>query len=561
MEKTKNPIIAIGLDSAQPSLLEKWMSQGYLKNLSRLRAEGIYGRLENFDASAVETAWTTFATGCTPEKTGFWAQMKFREGTYNFETRAAYEYEEYSPFYALGEEYRVAAFDVPQVRLNHKINGLQVGGWGAHSPQVPSASLPTSLFQEIVDKHGAHPGLHNDYSVCLDLEGTLLLEERFQTGIARRSTICQDLLEREKWDLFLTVFSEPHSAGHTFWQLSQPDHPLYEALSPRISHDPLLAVYQSIDNAIGEILTKVPDNAIVVFFSAHGTGAATIDLPSFVILPEFLYRFNFPGKYAIGYAKLSDPLPPPLTKMKWNYWERHLWGTKYDPNPIKSFLRRETPTRIFNLIEPFLDSTNKPDLISPFQLKRQGEKVVPWNPAQWYKPLWPTMKAFALPSFAEGYIRINLQGREPQGIVPPSEYNAICDELCEKLHALKDARKGIPMVKKIIRTRENPHDSNPKLPDADLVVVWQEEYATDVVESPDYGRFGPLPPYRAGSHRPEGFILACGPGIKPESSFPTGHALDIAPTILNLMGAPIPEYLDGKPIQLITNKTAIETSS
>jgi len=38
----------------------------------------------------------------------------------------------------------------------------------------------------------------------------------------------------------------------------------------------------------------------------------------------------------------------------------------------------------------------------------------------------------------------------------------------------------------IIRTRHTT-ERDPKLPDADLVVVWQEEHATDVVDSPDLG--------------------------------------------------------------------------
>ncbi|MEQ9359212.1 alkaline phosphatase family protein [Coleofasciculus chthonoplastes] len=558
MVEGKNPVIAIGLDAAEPSLLEKWMAQGYLENISRLRQQGIYGRLENFRDSNVETAWTTFATGNPPQKTGFWAHMGLREGTYEFETRAAYNFKEYPAFYALGEEYRVAAFDVPQVRLTDQINGVQVAAWGAHSPQVETGSLPESLYQELVDKHGASPALHNDYAVCLDLKQAFQVEERLKTGIERRSAICQDLLERENWDLFLTVFNDPHSGGHLFWHLSQADHPLYESLRSRVSHDPLLAVYQEMDRAIGEILTKAPDDAYIVLFSAHGTGAATIDLPSFIFLAEFLYRFNFPGKWALGYGEVSDPVPPLITKMKWNWWERHVWGTKYDANPLRRFLRRETPSRLFKLIEPFLDKTEAGDLASPFQLVRQGERVVPWNPAQWYKPLWSSMKAFALPSFAEGYIRINLQGREPQGIVPPSEYHALCDELCEKLYALKDARKGIPMVKRIVRTRNDPNERDPKLPDADLIVVWQEEYPTDVMDSPEYGRFGPLPPYRGGSHRPEGFIMALGLGIEAGSSLSEGHVMDLGPTILELMGAQIPKRLQGKPLPLVRSEGVVD---
>jgi predicted AlkP superfamily phosphohydrolase/phosphomutase len=554
MERANNPVIAIGLDAVEPSLLEQWMSQGYLKNLSRLREQGIYGRLDNFRDSNVETAWTTFSTGCPPQKTGYWAMMGLKEGTYETETRAAYDYQEYPPFFTFAEGKRVISFDVPQLRLNDQVEGLQVGAWGAHSPQIPSGSIPESLFQELVDKHGPHPGLHNDYAICLDVKGTMRVEERFLTGIDRHSKICQDLMQREPWDLFLTVFCEPHGGGHIFWQLSQPDHPLYEALHSKVSHDPLLAIYQAVDKAIGEMLEKAPENARVVIFSAHGMGPATIDLPTFLYLPEFMYRYNFPGQYGLGYSDANAPVPPMVTQMDWNYWERHLWGSKYDKNPLRRFLRKATPTRIFNLIEPWLDATNQPDLISPFRLRREGEKTVPWNPGQWYKPLWPQMKAFAIPSFAEGYIRINLKGREPNGLVDPSEYHAVCDDICEKLYRLKEPRTGIPMVTRIVRTRENPLDRDPKLPDPDLIIVWQDEYASDVMDSPDYGRFGPLPPYRAGSHRAKGFFMATGPDVPVGADLTSGHVLDLAPTILDWMGASVPEHLDGKPLPVFQNQ-------
>jgi len=89
-------------------------------------------------------------------------------------------------------------------------------------------------------------------------------------------------------------------------------------------------------------------------------------------------------------------------------------------------------------------------------------------------------------------------------------------------------------------------------------VVWQEEYPTDVMDSPEYGRFGPLPPYRGGSHRPEGFIMALGSGIEAGSSLSEGHVMDLGPTILDLMGAPIPERLQGKPLPLARSEAVID---
>jgi len=551
------PVIAIGLDAAQPDVLESWMAQGYLKNMNRLREKGTYGRLENFSAFSAETPWTTFATGCRPHKTGYWSPLKLQNGTYQVKTRAAYEYEEFPPFYALGEDYRVAAFDVPQVRLNENINGVQVSAWGAHSPQVPSGSMPSGLFQDILNTHGEHPGLHKDYAVCLDLKATNRLRNVLKTGIARRSAICQDILQQERWDLFVTVFGEAHAAGHNFWQLSQPDHPLYETFKSRVDADPMLESFEAMDQAIGEILSKAPDDARVFVFSAHGMGANTMDLPSTTILPEFLYRLSFPGQTQLFSQDDSNAeLKPPLATMENSYWERHVWGTKHDTNALRKFLRRKIHNRLYKYIEGFVDPEREGDIISPFQLTKKTQ-VVPFQPAAWYAPLWPKMKAFALPSFAEGYIRINVEGREPGGLVAQEDYDSFCDELVEKIGRMTDARTGIPMAQEIIRMRQSAMDDDPKLPDADIVVVWQEDYASDSIESPDVGRIGPIPHYRAGSHRPEGFFIANGPGIEPSATLDGGHALDISPTILDLMGVPVPDHLEGKALDLLREEAAI----
>jgi predicted AlkP superfamily phosphohydrolase/phosphomutase len=121
--------------------------------------------------------------------------------------------------------------------------------------------------------------------------------------------------------------------------------------------------------------------------------------------------------------------------------------------------------------------------------------------------------------------------------------------LSQALYQLKDARTGTPMVKNIIRTRQALDTCSPdKLPDADLVIIWQDEHITDTVESPDVGRIGPVPYHRTGSHRSDGFVMVQGSAISHESIQSAGHALDLAPTILEMMGASIPQHMEGNPL-------------
>jgi predicted AlkP superfamily phosphohydrolase/phosphomutase len=543
----KTPVIAIGLDAADPELMNRWLAEGRLPNLAALRAAGGYGSLDNLHYYKAETPWTTFLTGVMPAKTGYWTPVKFREGSYRVEEVQAYDFAEYPPFYALGEDFRVAVFDVPQTTLTPQANGPQVLAWGAHSPQTRSHSLPTALHAEVIARYGEHPALHHDHGAWWDKDYLHFLRDATSAGIERRTRICVDWLRQERWDLFLTIFGETHSLGHDFWYLSQPDGPL-SPLRKRMEFDgdPLLEAFQEVDEAIGAIIAAAPPEATIVVFSIHGSGHNTTDLPSMVLLPEFLYRHSNPGRTLLAPGKAGARLGAPISHFRGKQWEHEIWELRRDSHPLQGLLKRLLPRRVHRRINRWFNGSADRELLSQKQLRQQGQAVT-WQPSMWYSGLWPKMRAFAIPSFSEGYIRINLAGREPEGMVQPEDYDALCEELTTQLHRLVNPRNGKPVVKEVVRTRTSAQERDPKLPEADLVVIWAEEPA-DVIEHPRLGRIGPVPYRRSGSHRARGFWIARGPGIDAGTVFQPGHAVDLPATLLALMHAPLPPYMDGKPL-------------
>jgi len=547
----KHPVVAIGLDSADPVLLERWMSQGHLKNLRQFQQQGAYGRLVNMEYYKGESAWTNFLTGCLPHKTGYWSKFKFNPQTYGASkigAYGAYDYAEYPPFYAVGSDYRVAMFDMPQTALSDQVNGVQVLAWGAHAPMVAPASQPQGLREELIAKYGDYPIdvlHHQDRSDWYNSDSVAHLQQALTDGIKRRTAITRDLLGRETWDLFLTDIGEPHTAQHYLWHLSQPDHPLYQPSAT----DPLLDVFETIDQSLAAILAEAPKDAYVLIFSVHGMGTNSADLLSMVMLPEFLYRFSFPGRAMLKSQAMGAPLSEAIAPHKSEHWYKQIHQLKDDPDPV---------AQLFRALEPILPTRLLMKVYKQIAKLRGSAQtnLYDWHPALWYKPFWPQMKAFYLPGFSDGYIRINVEGRESHGVVPLAEYDAVCDQLIKELKQLTDPRTGKPVVKGIVRTRQNPLDPDPKLPDADLAVMW-EDAAVDTVDSPTYGRFGPVFYNRSGAHRARGFVMAQGPGIEPGSNLMQGHVVDLAPTILQLMGAPIPQHLDGKPLEYADGKPLV----
>jgi predicted AlkP superfamily phosphohydrolase/phosphomutase len=544
----KTPVIAIGLDAADPDLVDEWIADGHLPNLARLRNAGVYGRLRNLEYYKAETPWTTFLTGCKPATTGYWTPVKFLPDGYTVKEIEAYDFADLPPFYALGEAFRIAAFDIPQSALSENANGPQVLAWGAHSPQTPSHSLPPELLDQVTESFGAHPALHKDHGEWWDPRYLTTLHQALKTGIARRTDICRDWIRQEPWNLFLTIFSETHSAGHDLWHVSRTDNPLYGSMTDVFDFDPLLDIYKDVDRSVGEILALAPEPSYKVVFSVHGSDNNITDVTSMVLLPEFLYRYSFPGKAMMAPGRAGAPVPPVIKPMRIQDWHHEIREYAYDPNPIRRVLKYLTPDYAHRRINRLIGGPLAPDLYSIAELQAMGKELT-WQPTNWYSKVWPNMKAFALPTFSEGYIRINLRGREPAGIVEPENYDALCGDLTAELHKLVNPRTGLSVVKKVIRTRQSATDSDPHLPDADLVVVWAEEPA-DVVDHPTAGRIGPVPYRRAGSHRARGFWAAQGPGLEAGASVAEADAVDLTATIVALMGAPVACHLDGRPIPI-----------
>jgi len=63
-----NKLVIIGLDGMDPVLAEKYMSEGKLPNLKKIKAIGAYARLQTTTPAISPVAWSSFMTGSNPSK-------------------------------------------------------------------------------------------------------------------------------------------------------------------------------------------------------------------------------------------------------------------------------------------------------------------------------------------------------------------------------------------------------------------------------------------------------------------------------------------------------------
>jgi len=494
-------VIAIGLDGAEPALIKKWSHQGLLPNLAKLQQKGVLRTLQSTVDLANGTTWTSINSGVTPAEHGMvYYHRQLKSGTYEIRTKKYHE-NACEPFWAhlSREGKRVAIFDVPTSTAQKELNGIQILSWGTTGEDGKEPYGIPNVPPEVYEKFGRHPFEHWQ---PMKLKTRKMLEKFSKglvTGVQQRTKIAKWLQEKEDWDLFYMVFTETHWAGHAFWHLMDEEMPTHNKTIAKEYGDVILMVYREVDKALGELLNDVGDKAVFIF-SNTGMGP---NYSARHLLPGVLARLGMDGA--------------PWEKSKMRYFARQ----------FENWLR----SRSVKWTKLWLPNTwwePRQDLLENFRHK------------------WKECSVFSVPNDHTGAIRVNLRDREPLGFVEPGDaYDALCTELTSKLLQLVNSDTGHKAVQKVIRVRDiYKGECMNDLPD--LIVKWRNDAPVFSLTSPAIGKVsGTLRDPRSGTHRKNAYYLGFGEGIKQRTDDEI-TLLDIAPTILSILGSPIPEGYAGK---------------
>lgn len=507
---TRRPVLVIALDGYEPSLADEMAAQGLLPAFKALGEKGARFDLEHgAEAKRTGLAAEHFATALDPDAAARWSAVDFDPRRYEVTQHPTAR----APFPAsLGA--RTVVFDAAYFDLNLAPSVRGVVNWGAHDPGVAANARPLSLQQEIAGRFGRYPAGEWIYGfVWPSPERTARMAHDLERAVDLRADIAHWLLKDRlpDWDLGVVMVSECHSAIEALWHGVDPTHPLHGHASAKAAGEGVRGVYLAIDRLIGKLCAAFPDAAIVLF-SMHGMGSNDSDVASMALLPELLYR------QAFGKPYMRDaPWPPEATAPELAEhvsWHDAMMGLVPDG---RSLVRRARD-----------------------RLAGPGLAPLEWMPAARYRRFWPRMPAFALPSFYDGRIRLNVVGREARGMVPIEGYETALDGLEALLEACVATGSGEPVVRSITRSRHgDPRELAAS--DADIIVVWRNGPLG--LEHPKLGRIGPLPWRRTGGHSGvHGMAIVSDPRAGRGRNG-LCSAFDVAPTILDLLnerpGAPM----------------------
>lgn len=181
-------------------------------------------------------------------------------------------------------------------------------------------------------------------------------------------------------------------------------------------------------------------------------------------------------------------------------------------------------------------------------LKQEGYLVVEHQPAG-IVPLekcevdWSRTRAWGSGGY---YARLflNVKGREPEGIIEPEDYERVRDELAERIAAITDP-EGKPIGSVAYKPEDIYAEVNNIAPD---LIVYFGNLSWRSLGSLGTGQVhtfendtGP----DDANHAQEGLYIYYNPQRPGEGSGPRRHLMDVAPTLLDLVGVDVPKDMRG----------------
>jgi predicted AlkP superfamily phosphohydrolase/phosphomutase len=504
------PVLAVCLDAADRKMTFDWARAGELPTLAHLMDVGATAELRSPALHLPESVWPTVSTGCWPGKHGHYNFRVIRPNSYAQVPAPGRSYRR-SIWELVAERGRRAVLvDVPYAGPLGDERVIQVGGWGLRGVVFPN-SWPPDLLGDSIARHGRYPRwLWEDFDRSLRAERRHLRESVRVAGA--RTGLVRQMLDEHEWDLAVVPYWEVHSGAHAFHRYVDPGHLHHDADRAADLGDALLKIYKRIDQGLGELIAELPSDTELVVFSPYGLRPNSNGR---MILPRVLE--------GLGY---TVPRPaPPIARIAHFARAKLPWSVRRHVNARLSGAARMRMTE-----RMFADSVD-----------------------------WSRTRAVAESEFGHGWIRINLQGREPQGTVEPgAAYERLCDEIAGELLALVDAETEKPAITEVVRTRElldGPHVD--ELPD--LLLRWTPDLVVRAARHPRLGVIEEdLRDLPKTEHTGEGFMVAAGPQIRRGAELRGATIVDLAPTLLYLLGLPIPDEMDGRVLEELIDPGTLE---
>lgn len=506
-------VLVVGLDGATFDNIKPWVEQGLLPTFARLLDRGVHGTLRSSVPPITAPAWTSFMTGKNPGKHGLYNFVEPQPGAYKIRYANAKSRVGKTLWQLLSDAgITVGSINVPMTYPPDEVDGYMISGLDAPEGST-SITYPPELYAELASKF-------DKVSKQIRYLGFLKTDERrdavlrsLEEADKHYLQLTRHLMESRPVDVTMVVFTSTDTVQHFFYHYMDPQHPHYDAEGAVRYKDAILDVYRRMDGIIADLISGLGDDATVVLMSDHGFHSASGRV---VHLNRFLED--------LGLLR-------------------------------RTRARASASVRLFRKIDTFLRESLSP------QKKARLADMFPALRRKWESRYggfadidWKNTKAFCYEvlTFPPG-IWINRQGVHRDGVVADGpEYDAVLRLITDRLYELKDPVTGEALVTRVYR-KEEVYQGSQLAQAPDLSLAWWDGVSFVAKQSSDESavvEFVGGRPLGAGEwsgvHAMDGIVTFRGKAFRPGLRLENADIVDVTPTLLYLLGLPVPDDLDGR---------------
>ncbi len=508
-------VVCLAFDSPGNSILEAGLDAGRLPTLASLLTHGQAAALADRQELLTPPTWPTMIRGCELSDHGLGSDSMQLQDDYRISDISP-EHGAQPPFWRHISDAGISSviLSVYSAPILDPFLGVQVAGWGSHDPFDAKLGRLRSDPPELIPDLERHVGKRAIAYHANPPRGARAVRAYVRDmvrGCGQQGSALTRLLKTNDWRFAFASFAESHQAGHWLWDLADPAHPDHDPSLPADLRDGLMRIYEATDRAIGEVVSSLPPDTVVLVISPYSMG------------PNHHLDEAFPEVLERGGWLVRRPAAESGTRLRALRAGRRIVRAAVPLGWRPALGRLAGRDRL--LAELAVGSID-----------------------------WALTAASPVPSDGSSSLRLNLVGRDPEGRIRPGpEANRMLGDITESLLELRCADTGKPVVARVARFEEL-YDSAPPPGCADLFVQWARVPRPRAVYSKRVGEV-PVPTERSirSVHYSPGFAVAAGPGIPPSGETRlTGRGearvVDVAATALALLGVPVPTQVTGRPI-------------
>jgi predicted AlkP superfamily phosphohydrolase/phosphomutase len=499
-------IAVLQFDAVNLPLFHQLLDQRRLPASARLHERGHWSPLESAMPYFEGTTHPTIYSGVRPERHGQY--FPFMWSASEQRVRPARAFPSPEPVWdRIGRaDRRALVIDPYEARRATSVAGVALSGWQfRHKVTLHPWSSPAGVDRALQRRFGRGPLVEEVYgrpsrSYLSRMRHRLLAASR------RVGDVASYVLSREGFDLVWITMLAGHIAGHWFLDPSRLPLDGFPVQERSLLESTVAECYLGIEDALTRVLAALPADADILLVSPTGMG---LNASRTHLLPGMLQALLTGGPDAPTRSARSGGA---------------LWK-----------LRAAIPTDVRAWVARVLPDALTLELTARLEMRNMH---------------WARTRAFMPPSGDCGYVRLNVRGRERDGIVDPRVADALLVEIAQGLMTFHDP-DGRPAIDTVQRAATVLATASPLPHFPDLVVRWNPEVPPRLsgVHSARYGDVESVGwgSGRTGEHTDDGWILVV-PGrsrLAPPRGRP--HLVDVAATVCEVLGVNR-DGLDGTPL-------------